>query len=99
MSITCTHTKKNNTTQHSKHGVKKKKKCGPCDETWKNDYPGFTDGSQWPNLERDKWPLVTNNRLSVIFTKCSHQDFAPGTPLLRNRGPVTTLGGQSAKNH
>ena len=46
-----------------------------CKETWKNDYPGFTDGSQWPNLERDKWPFVTNNRLSVIFTKCSHQDF------------------------
>ena len=59
--------KKNNTTQHSKHPVKKKKKCGLCEETWKNNYLCITDGSQWPNFERDKWPLVTNNRLSVII--------------------------------
>ena len=38
-----------------------------CKDTWKNDYPGFTDGSQWLNLERDKWPVVTNNRFSVII--------------------------------
>ena len=68
------HEKKNNTTQHSKHGVKKKKKCG-AKKHGKTIILVFTDGSQWPNLERDKWPLVTNNRLSVIFTKCSHQDF------------------------
>ena len=40
--------------------------------------------------------------IPTAFSQCSHQDFALGSPrppLLRNRGPVRTLGGQSYKKH
>ena len=81
-----------------------------CEETWKNDYPCIT---VWISVAKLGKGRVATCNYTVIIDFLSYFNTikvfspgfcllawgVPGTPLLRNRGPVRTLGGQSTKNH